>query len=227
MSLSPSLLAFLRDLRVNNTREWFAENKATYDLVKKDFDAWTNELISEFADFENMDGVLLKHCSYRIYRDVRFSKNKEPYKTWFSASFSEGGRKSGLMDYYVHIDPNGASFLGGGMYSPTPEQLAAFRQEVDYNADGLRKIIRDPKFTAVFGEEVGESLVRIPKGFDAEHPEAELLKKKQLFFWKKYSDSAVCSADFTKQLIADAKVLKPFLDFMNAVFFEKEPFIKE
>jgi len=227
MSLSPSLLAFLRDLRVNNTREWFAENKSRYELVKKDFDAWTNELISEFADFENMDGVLLKHCSYRIYRDVRFSKNKEPYKTWFSASFSEGGRKSGLMDYYVHIEPNGASFLGGGMYSPTPEQLAAFRQEVDYNANGLRKIIRDPKFVAVFGEEVGESLIRIPKGFEAEHPEAELLKKKQLFFWKKYTDQQVASPDFTHQLIADAKVLKPFLDFLNAVFFEKEPFIKE
>ena len=227
MSLSPSLLAFLRDLRVNNTREWFAENKSNYEQVKKDFDAWTIELISEFADFENMDGVFLKHCSYRIYRDVRFSKNKEPYKTWFSASFSEGGRKSGLMDYYVHIEPNSASFLGGGMYSPTPEQLAAFRQEVDYNADGLRKIIRDPDFVTVFGEEVGESLVRIPKGFEAEHPEAELLKKKQLFFWKKYTDKELCSPDFTKQLIADAKVLKPFLDFMNAVFFEKEPFIKE
>ena len=182
MSLSPSLLAFLRDLRVNNTREWFAENKAVYEQVKKGFDAWTTELISEFSDFENMDGVLLKHCSYRIYRDVRFSKNKEPYKTWFSASFSEGGRKSGLMDYYLHIEPNGASFLGGGMYSPTPEQLAAFRQEVDYNADELRKIIRDPKFTAVFGEEVGESLVRIPKGFEADHPEAELLKKKQYHY---------------------------------------------
>jgi uncharacterized protein (TIGR02453 family) len=227
MSLSPSLLAFLRDLRVNNTREWFAQNKSRYELVKKDFDAWTTELISEFADFENMDGVLLKHCSYRIYRDVRFSKNKEPYKTWFSASFSEGGRKSGLMDYYVHIEPNGASFLGGGMYSPTPEQLVAFRQEVDYNAAGLRKIIKDPAFAGIFGEEVGESLVRIPKGFEADHPEAELLKKKQLFFWKKYTDQQVASPEFTQQLISDAKVLKPFLDFLNAVFFEKEPFIKE
>ena len=227
MPLSLSLLAFLRDLRVNNSREWFAENKAIYEKEKKGFDAWTSELITEFADFENMDGVLLKHCSYRIYRDVRFSKNKEPYKTWFSASFSEGGRKSRLMDYYVHIEPNGASFLGGGMYSPSPEQLAAYRQEIDYNAAGLRKIIKNPKFLAVFGEEVGESLVRIPKGFDADHADAELLKKKQLFFWKKYTDDDVCNPMFTKQLISDAKVLKPYLDFMNAVFFEKEPFIKE
>ena len=131
------------------------------------------------------------------------------------------------MDYYVHIEPNGASFLGGGMYSPTPEQLAAFRQEIDYNAAGLRKIILDPQFVSVFGEEVGESLVRIPKGFEADHPDAELLKKKQLFFWKKYTDKELCSPGFTKQLISDAKVLKPFLDFLNAVFFEKEPFIKE
>ena len=227
MPLSLSLLAFLRDLRVNNSREWFAENKAIYEKEKKGFDAWTTELITEFADFENMDGVLLKHCSYRIYRDVRFSINKEPYKTWFSASFSEGGRKSGLMDYYVHIEPNGASFLGGGMYSPSPEQLAAYRQEIDYNAAGLRKIIKNPKFVAVFGEEVGESLVRIPKGYDPDHADAELLKKKQLFFWKKYTEEDVCNPMFTKQLISDAKVLKPYLDFMNAVFFEKEPFIKE
>lgn len=227
MPLSLSLLAFLRDLRVNNSREWFAENKVMYEKEKKGFDAWTSELITEFADFENMDGVLLKHCSYRIYRDVRFSKNKEPYKTWFSASFSEGGRRSGLMDYYVHIEPNGASFLGGGMYSPSPEQLAAYRQEIDYNASGLRKIIKDPDFVAAFGEEVGESLVRIPKGFDPDHADAELLKKKQLFFWKKYTDEDVCNPIFAKQLISDAKVLKPYLDFMNAVFFEKEPFIKE
>ena len=227
MSLSLSLLAFLRDLRVNNSREWFAENKAVYEKEKKGFDTWTTQLISEFADFENMDGVLLKHCSYRIYRDVRFSKNKEPYKTWFSASFSEGGRKSGLMDYYVHIEPNGASFLGGGMYSPSPEQLAAYRQEVDYNAAGLRKIISDKKFANVFGEPIGESLVRIPKGFDPEHADADLLKKKQLFFWKKYTDEDVCNPAFSQQLISDAKVLKPYLDFMNAVFFEKEPFIKE
>jgi uncharacterized protein (TIGR02453 family) len=227
MPLSRALLAFLRDLRVNNSREWFAENKAMYEKEKKGFDAWTSELITEFADFENMDGVLLKHCSYRIYRDVRFSKNKEPYKTWFSASFSEGGRRSGLMDYYVHIEPNGASFLGGGMYSPSPEQLAAYRQEIDYNAAGLRKIIKDPDFVAAFGEEVGESLVRIPKGFDPDHADAELLKKKQLFFWKKYTDEDVCNPMFTKQLISDAKVLKPYLDFMNTVFFEKESFIKE
>ena len=98
MSISPSLLTYLSDLKQHNSREWFAENKGRYETEKLLFEGYIETLIQEFSAFENMDGVLKKHCSYRIFRDVRFSKNKEPYKTWFSASFSEGGRKSGFMD---------------------------------------------------------------------------------------------------------------------------------
>lgn len=224
MSIPSSLLTFLTDLKENNTREWFGENKDRFLVQKLAFDQFTIQLISLFADFENMDGVELKHCSYRIYRDVRFAKDKAPYKTWFSASFSEGGRKSGLMDYYLHIEPGGKSFLGGGMYSPTPEQLALFRQEIDYNAHYLKGIIHAPTFLKVFGEPVGDALKNMPKGYPVEHPEIELLKKKQLFFWRKYSDSEVLSASFVDHLIHDAQVLKPYLDFLNAIFFDKEPF---
>lgn len=224
MSIPSSLLSFLSDLKNNNTREWFAENKERFLEQKSAFDQFTIQLISMFAEFENMDGVELKHCSYRIYRDVRFSKDKAPYKTWFSASFSEGGRKSGLMDYYVHIEPGGKSFLGGGMYDPTPEQLALFRQEIDYNAKHLKGIIQSPTFLQVFGEPVGDSLKKMPKGYEVDHPEIELLKKKQLFFWRKYSDSELTNPLFADMLIKDAQVLKPYLDFLNAIFFDKEPF---
>ncbi|MHA8052355.1 DUF2461 domain-containing protein [Aquirufa sp. Wall-65K1] len=224
MSIPSSLLSFLSDLKNNNTREWFAENKERFLEQKLAFDQFTIQLISMFAEFENMDGVELKHCSYRIYRDVRFSKDKAPYKTWFSASFSEGGRKSGLMDYYVHIEPGGKSFLGGGMYDPTPEQLALFRQEIDYNAKHLKGIIQSPTFLQVFGEPVGDSLKKMPKGYEVDHPEIELLKKKQLFFWRKYSDSELTNPLFADMLIKDAQVLKPYLDFLNAIFFDKEPF---
>lgn len=226
MSISPSLLSFLTALKQHNSREWFAENKAIYELEKALFDQYIEILIQEFSAFENMDGVLRKHCSYRIFRDVRFSKNKEPYKTWFSASFSEGGRKSGFMDYYLHIEPGGKSFLGGGMYNPTPEQLAAYRQEVDYNGATLRGIVESDSFMKIFGEAEGDLLKKVPKGFDPT-PEDELyLRRKQLFYWHHFSDQEIISPDFTSQLMRAAIQLKPFLDFLNATFFDKEPYLK-
>ena len=226
MPLSPSLLFFLLDLKSNNSRDWFVANKPLYSDLKQNFEAFVSELISEFSDFENLDGVLVKNCTYRINRDVRFTKNKDPYKTWFSASFSEGGRKSGFMDYYLHIEPNGKSFIGGGMYNPSPDQIVKFRQEIDYNAIGLRNIIQQPLFVKTFGQAQGESLKNIPKGFDALHPDADLLKVKTMYFWHHFTDAEVTSNEFVNLVIEKAKFLKPYLDFLNATFFDKEPFIK-
>jgi uncharacterized protein (TIGR02453 family) len=171
-----------------------------------------------------MDGVERKHCSYRIYRDVRFSKNKDPYKTWFSASFSEGGRRSGFMDYYLHIEPGGKSFLGGGMYNPTPEQMAKYRQEVDYNGAALRKIVESSIFVKTFGAAEGEMLQKVPKGFDPSPEDAPYLRRKQLFYWKHYTDKEIVHPNFSEQLMADSKVMKPFLIFLNTTFFDKETF---
>lgn len=226
MSLTPSLLAFLLDLKSNNSREWFAVNKPFYADLKENFEEFVSDLIQEFGEFENLDGVQIKNCTYRINRDVRFTKNKDPYKTWFSASFSEGGRKSGFMDYYLHIEPKGKSFLGGGMYNPSPEQLAKYRQEIDYNAISLRKIIDLPLFVETYGQAQGESLKNIPKGFDASHPDADLLKVKTMFFWHHFTDAEVTSDHFVDLIVGKAKLLKPYLDFLNATFFDKEPFIK-
>ncbi len=224
MSVSPDLLRFLTDLKANNSREWFAANKSVYDLEKQKFDQLIERLIQEYGAFENMMGVERKHCSYRLYRDVRFSKNKDPYKTWFSASFSEGGRRSGYMDYYLHIEPGGKSFLGGGMYSPTPEQIAKYRQEVDYNGAALRKIVESPSFLATFGKAEGEMLQKVPKGFDPDPADIEYIRRKQLFYWRHYSDKEITAPDFVSKLMQDSKLLKPFLDFLNLTFFDKEPF---
>jgi len=226
MSLTPSLLAFLLDLKSNNSREWFASNKPVYADLKENFEEFVSILIEEFGEFENLVGVQVKNCTYRINRDVRFTKNKDPYKTWFSASFSEGGRKSGFMDYYLHIEPNGKSFLGGGMYNPSPEQIAKYRQEIDYNADSLRKIINQKQFVQAYGQAQGESLKNIPKGFDALHPDADLLKVKTMFFWHHFTDDEVTSNHFVDLVIGKAKLLKPYLDFLNATFFDKEPFFQ-
>jgi uncharacterized protein (TIGR02453 family) len=130
------------------------------------------------------------------------------------------------MDYYLHIEPNGKSFLGGGMYNPSPDQIAKYRQEIDYNAAGLRKIIDYPLFVETYGQAQGESLKNTPKGFDASHPDADLLKVKTMFFWHHFTDAEVTSDHFVDLVIKKAKVLKPYLDFLNAAFFDKEPFLK-
>ena len=217
MSLSPSLLAFLLDLKSNNSREWFGVNKGIYTDLKIKFEEFVAQLIIEFGEFENLDGVLVKNCTYRINRDVRFTKNKDPYKTWFSVSFSEGGRKSGFMDYYLHIEPNGKSFLGGGMYNPSPDQIAKYRQEIDYNAEGLRKIIDYPLFKETYGPAQGESLKNTPKGFDALHPEADLLKVKTMFFWCHFTDDEVTSDQFVDLVIK--KAVKTLFRFLECYFF--------
>lgn len=226
MSIPTSTFDYLNLLKKNNTREWFHANKKTYDGVKANFESTIKELIVSIGAFEDMTGVEVKNCNYRIARDVRFSKDKAPYKTWLSASFSAGGRKSGRMDYYLHIQDN-ESFLGGGMYSPTPEQLAKLRQEIDYNAQELKSIIYQHEFVKVFGEPEGESVKSAPKGYSKDHPEIELLRKKQLFFWHKFTNEEVNSDNFVQNVTDTCFVLKPFLDFLNVIFFdEQEPSIE-
>lgn len=222
MSLSNGLIQFLKSLKTNNTREWFSAHKDQYQQAKTSFDEFVAELIPLFATFENMDGVEVKHCVFRIYRDVRFSKDKAPYKPWFSAAFSEGGKNSPYMDYYLHIE-SGQSFLGGGMYAPEPEHLAKFRQEIDYNGEQLVSIIKAPEFASNFGQFQGDALKKMPKGYTDDHPHAELLKQKQFFFMKSYSDQQVLGSNFKELIIQDAKRLKPLLDFLNASIFDKAP----
>ena len=226
MPITTSTFEYLNDLKQNNNREWFHANKKRYDKVKSDFEETIQELINSIGEFENMEGVQVKHCNYRIARDVRFTNNKDPYKSHLSASFSEGGRKSGRTDYYLHISEE-ESFLGGGMFSPTPEQLASLRQEIDYNSQQLKSIIYDPKFVKTFGEAEGESVKSAPKGYSKDNPEIELLRKKQLFYWHKFTLEEVKSPDFVKNVTEVCRTLKPFIDFLNYVFIEHhEPEIK-
>jgi uncharacterized protein (TIGR02453 family) len=226
MSITKSTFQFLQDLKNNNTREWFHANKKRYDIVKADFEETIMELIGTIGEFENLTGVEVKHCNYRIARDVRFTHDKAPYKTWLSASFSEGGRKSGRMDFYLHISEE-ESFLGGGMWAPTSEQLMKLRQEIDYNAKELKDIIFEPNFLKTFGESQGDTVKSAPKGYSKDHPEIDLLRKKQMFFWHKFNNEDVFSTDFVSNVTGTARTLKPFLDYLNAIFFEhQEPEVK-
>ncbi|WP_028521929.1 DUF2461 domain-containing protein [Runella limosa] len=219
--LTLSTLEFLQELAENNNREWFTEHRKRYDAAKKEMEALVKDLIKGIGEFENLPNTEPKDCLFRINRDIRFSKNKAPYKEWLSAAVGPGGRHSGRIDFYVHIQP-GESFLGAGMWNPTPKQLAKFRQEIDFNPEALKSIIEAPEFKAYFPEAWGESLQRMPKGYPENHPDIALLKRKQLFFMHKYTDAEVTSPNFAKEIVNGCRLIKPYCDFLNYLFFEEE-----
>ena len=221
--LQSSTLKFLTDLVQNNNREWFLENRKRYDDSKADLEKLVGILITEVGKFHDLGNLQVKDCIFRINRDVRFSKNKDPYKSNLSAGIGPGGRSSGRVDYYLHIQPDGQSFLGGGMWDARAEQLAKYRQEVDYNADELKKIIYDEEFREYFPEISGESLKTAPKGYPKDHPEIELLRRKQLFFIHRFSDKDVTSKGFADSILKGMKLLKPYTDFMNYILYDANP----
>ncbi|NIJ54271.1 DUF2461 domain-containing protein [Dyadobacter arcticus] len=213
-------LHFLSQLAENNNRDWFQENRKLYDASKADMEQLVGYLITEVGKFQDLGNLQVKECLLRINRDIRFSKNKAPYKNNLSAGIGPGGKSSGKIDYYIQVQPHDQTFIGGGMWETTTEQLARFRQEIDYNADELKAIISKDDFREYFPEIHGEVLKTTPKGYSKEHPEIDLLKHKQLFFIHKYSDKEVASRDFGAMVLKGIGLLKPFTDYMNYVLYE-------
>lgn len=218
--LSQSTLQFLKELAENNNRDWFTENRKRYETAKKDLEKLVEAVLKGVNEFESLPNTEVKDCIFRINRDVRFSKDKSPYKQWFSAAVGPGGRHSGRTDFYLHIQP-GESFLGAGMWAPTPKHLAKFRQEIDFNPQELKGIIEAPAFRDYFPEIWGESLQRMPKGYPETHPDIALLKRKQLFFMHKYSDVDVMSPRFAAEIVKGCRLIKPFCDYLNYLFFDE------
>ena len=214
---SQHTLDFLTELAINNNREWFLSQKNRYALVKKEHELVIEKLISQIGQFEDLTGVQVKDSVYRINRDVRFSTDKSPYKTWLASSYGKGGKKSIHHDYYLHIQPNGQSGIAGGLYSPTSEQLAKFRQEVDYNPQEFKDIILNPSFVDYYGNLKGNELKSMPKGYPKDHPEITILRKTQCYVWHSFSDAEVLSADFIEKVTESCRVMKPFLDWLNQV----------
>ena len=220
-------LDFMRDLVKNNNREWFHANRARYDAAKSELCGVVERVLADLSAFEPLANTGVKDCIFRINRDVRFSKDKAPYKSNLAFAIGPGGRHSGRIDYYVHIQPGNQSFLGAGMWQPTPANLAKYRQEVDYNADELKGIVEAADFRAYFPEASGEVMKTTPKGYAADHPEIELLRRKELFFIHRYPDKDVLKANFADEIVRGCRIIKPYCDLLNYLFFdEKEAVVR-
>lgn len=210
-----SLSKFLTALQQNNTKEWFEENRTTYDKLRLEWIDLAAKIIEQTAVFDPEIAKLdPKKCIFRINRDVRFSANKNPYKNNFGISLSKGGKAADFCGYYIHFQP-GESFIAGGSYQPMPDKLAAIRQEIDYNFDEFNKILKHKDFIKHFGTLTGDKLQRPPKGYDAENPAIEYIKHKGFLAVVKLEDKNLTEKDLLKQCEKAFKAMKPLNDFLN------------
>jgi len=218
--LKKSTIKFLKDLGLNNNREWFNEHKSTYELAKKDFENFIEELITRVVKVDpTLQGITVKESVFRIYRDVRFSKDKLPYKTNFSAQFKAGGKKSPNAGYYLQVDPysDWGSFIAGGYWMPDAPLLKLLRQEVEYNTADFKKIINATSFKKWFGELENHQLKNAPKGVDPNHPDINLLKYTSYVATHQLKTSEFTSEEILKTCVDGVKELKPLIDFLNQV----------
>lgn len=212
-----SIVDFLKELNVNNNREWFAENKNRYTDLKLYFEEICKDLILKIAEFDDdIKNVELKDCVFRIYKDVRFSRDKTPYKTHFAIYIaSDGGRKSQRGGYYLHIDPAG-SFVAVGVWCPPPNILKALRQSVYDNIEELEEIINKDDFKNNFGNFYEEDkLKKVPAGFPKDFEQAELLKLKHYMVDYKLDNEMLGSANIIDKIAEIVKKGYPLNKFMN------------
>jgi uncharacterized protein (TIGR02453 family) len=215
--LQASTLKFLKDLKKNNNKPWFEKNKSTYLDAKDDVGLFVARVIEEFGK-EDADIAPLqpKDCTYRIYRDVRFSKDKTPYKTHMGAYLNKGGKKMPTAGFYLHVEP-GRNMAGGGLWMPPAPDLNKVRQEIDYNLKEWTKILGDRTFKKIFPEglEREELLSRPPKGYEAENPAIEFLKLKSFVVTRTFTDAEMQSRSLLKNVLKTFESMKVFVQFLN------------
>ena len=214
--LAKSTFDFLKLLKKNNNRVWFEKNKQKYLDAKQNIEESVQEIIIALGKHDkNIAHLQAKKCMFRIYRDVRFSKDKSPYKSNLGASLSYGNKKIASAGYYIHIQP-GASFVAGGIYVPDAPVLYKIRQEIDYNAKNFLKIIQNKKFKTLFGKFYdGDALKNNPKGYDKTHPQIEYLKLRHFIVSHDLKDAAMMKKDFAKKIAEVMKEVKPLNEFIQ------------
>ncbi|WP_130733779.1 DUF2461 domain-containing protein [Flavobacterium sp. J27] len=209
--LKKEMFSYLLDLKENNNRDWFAENKKRYETESKLTKQFFNEVGEALGKIDNIENIQI----FRIYRDVRFSKNKLPYKINFSAGYR---RTKPILrgGYYLHIE-NDASFVGGGFWEPNTEDLLRIRKEIALDASELREIIAEENFVKYFGTLQGEELKTAPRDFDKNHPDIDLIRKKQYLVTRSFTNKEVLDANFKDEVIKTFQVMRPFFDYMTEV----------
>jgi len=212
VTVPKELFTFFKKLEKNNNREWFTENKAEFKSLEVNVKSFYNSVFENLQKQDDVDKIKI----FRIYRDVRFSKDKTPYKTHFGGSF--GRTKPRLRGgYYVHLSPNNESFIATGFWEPNKDDLLRIRKELELDADEFRKVIGTKKFKTVWGDLVGNEVKTAPKGFNKEHKDIDLIRKKQFIFTKKFTDKEVTSPEFLKEIDSAFKTIRPYFDYMSEV----------
>ena len=209
--INPEVFSFFTELSENNNRGWFEKNKIRFKSLELEMKEFLSEVKNKLNDHDNIE----KTKMFRIYRDVRFSKNKTPYKTHFGMTLHR--HKPTLRGgYYIHIEPTN-SFLGVGFWGPNPSDLFRIRKELEFDSIELRKIINEKKFKQIWGPIVGEEVKTSPKGFNLDHPNIDLIRKKQYVFIKKVTDEEVISFEFLSLIENHFKAIRPFFDYMSCL----------
>lgn len=209
------ILNFLSELKENNNKEWFDQNRNRYEASRKKVLFLTEKVIHEIARFDPEIGIPdPKNCVFRIFRDVRFATDKTPYKTNMGSYIAKGGRKSISAGYYIHIEP-GNSFVGGGSYCPPPEALKAIRTEIFDHPEDFKQLILNNSFRKVYPDMYDDKLKTAPKGFPKEFPEIDLLKYKSYAFTSKLEDTMVTSDAYVDKIVSAFKELSPVNHFLN------------
>lgn len=210
--ITTAVFSFLKKLEKNNNRNWFTEHKKEFKALETDMKAFFNTLGEEVKANDEIERIKI----FRIYRDVRFSKNKTPYKINFSSSLSRAGAKL-RGGYYTHVQPNNGSFIAAGFWGPEKEDLFRIRKELELDATEFREVIANKKFKNIWGELQGEEVKTAPKGFDKAHSNIDLIKKKQFIFTRNFTDKEVLDANFMSEVNASFKAIRPYFDLMSEV----------
>ena len=211
MKLRPKIFDFFKDLKNNNNRVWFLKNKSSFNPNQEQVKIFGEMVKDRLNNFDNIDKFKL----FRIYRDVRFSKNKTPYKTHFGLTWHRMKPKL-RGGYYLHIE-NKRSFLACGFWAPIPQDLKRIRDEISHDSRELKSILFDDEFQSVWGQLKGDEVKTAPRGFDKNHPDIELIKKKQYILTINFTNNDVCSENFIERIEQVLFKVKPFVDYMSEV----------
>jgi uncharacterized protein (TIGR02453 family) len=212
MTVPKEALEFFEKLEKNNDRDWFNIHKKEFKTIETKVKAVYNTVFEQLKTYDDVDKLKM----FRIYRDVRFSKNKLPYKTHFGGSFHRTKPKL-RGGYYLHIQPNNESFIATGFWEPAPVDLLRIRKEFEMDDSEMRTILQDKKFNSIWGDFVGDEVKTAPKGFSKEHKAIDLIKKKQYIFVKKFTDKEVLDENFLNNVNEAFKAIRPYFNYMSDV----------